>query len=351
MHYWAKSGVVASLLLTGCSLFQSEQAETRQAEPATVELKIPEGLQRPARPGQYDIPAVAAEEGITSTRVPSLILATASSSRVEEGEKLPRVWFERTEYTNDLVPFLQQQIDKYFSEQQVSVQSTSDNLRYETDWIKRYDQTGFWFWKSQEPRDQARYLLVLEPRPHGRTSSLTVRMLEHEYFMPGAGLSAAERRSMEIDLLNQFINTVAVTEIEIARANRSREPEMTLEAGMNAEGQPALLTAQSVDVTWTLLEQLFPDVGLAVTDMNRSALTYYVNYARPERGFWSRLWGSESVQALPLADGSYQIVLSRQNGGTAISFRDAEGKTLAPDVVNSLYDPLVAAVRSARIEL
>ncbi|MDX3773721.1 outer membrane protein assembly factor BamC [Chromatiaceae bacterium AAb-1] len=351
MHYWAKSVVVASILLTGCSLFSSDQVESSRNEPSAVDLKIPQGLSSPARPGQYDIPPVAAEPSAVTTRAPALILATAASSRIEEEEKLARVWFERNEYTDDLVPFVQQNISSFFSQQNTSVQTSSDGLRYETDWITQYDETGFWFWKSQQPREQARYLLNIEPRPHGRTASLTVKMLEHQYFQQGGALNSADQRRQEIDLLNQVINAVAVTEVEIARANRAREPEMTLEAGMDASGNAVLLTAQSVDVAWTQLEQLFPALNLAVTDINRSVLTYYVTYSKPERGFWSRLWGSATMPELPLAEGDYQVVLSRNGNGAAISFRDNEGQLLPANVINELYDPIVSAVRSARIEL
>lgn len=354
MQNWAKSCVVASVLLSGCSLFKSEPSANQvNAEPALQELKIPEGLQAPKKPGLYDIPAVRADKNThLEKRPPTLILATAPSSRLEEEEKQVRVWFERNEQTGDLVPFLQQNIQAFADNQHIELQNISDDgLVYETGWITRTTESGFWFWKSQQPTDQARYKLALEPRPHGRTSALTVTMLEHQFFEPEYQLTPDGTKRYEIELLNLLINEVAVTETAIARANKAKTHDVTLESGLDKDGAPALLTEQSIDVAWTQIELLFAELGVEVTDMNRSVFTYYLSYTKPERSFWSKIWGKAGTPALPIADGEYQVVLSRHGTGTAISFRDKDGELLPAETVVAMYDPFVEASRTARLEL
>src|SRR5690606_24417170 len=141
-------------------------------------LKVPTGLQHPAKPGQYDIPASKQTDTAISERSPALILATAASSRVEEGEKQAQVRFDRTDVTGDLVAFLQQMLQKQFTEQNVALTAVDENnLIFTTDWISAYQEQGFWFWSSTSVVDRARYTLILDPKPHGRSATLEVKML------------------------------------------------------------------------------------------------------------------------------------------------------------------------------
>ncbi|MDX1391441.1 MAG: outer membrane protein assembly factor BamC [Rheinheimera sp.] len=353
MQQWVKGSVVASILLTGCSLFQTEQTETdvKTETNGVAVLQVPTGLQQPAKPGKFDIPPTAAQHSTTDTRSPALVLATASSSRVEEGDKLVRVWFDRNDYTGELVPFLQQMLQAQFAEQGVELQQDDSGLSFTTGWISRFEDNGFWFWSSAEQTEQARFRIVIEPKPHGRSASMTVTMLEHQYFTDEAKLTAQSTQRQEAALLNQIIDRVGKQEITIARANKSKAPDVFLEPGMDAEGNPALLTTQPIDVTWSQLESLFDALNMTVTDKNRSIYTYYVDYEQPQQGMWSKFWGSEAKPVLPVANGEYQLVLTRAGKHTAISLRDNSGAHLAAETVVALYEPFVQAIKMARVEL
>lgn len=354
MHYWKKSCITLSLttfLLSGCSVFKDEPDSRVQRQ--QVNLEIPADLATPRQPGKYDIPKsdeVAAE---VADKSPVLVLATASSSRItDEAEKLARVMFERNDLTGDLIPFLQTQLANYFSEKNIQLNATDEaNLNYETGWIKRYNTEGFWFWQDEQQVDEARYTITIEPRPHGRTAIVTVSLKEHRFFDKQGQLTIAAARDHEVNLLNGIINQVAVAEIETAVANRDRVPDVGLEPGLNSAGEPAFITPQSIDVTWSQLEAVFEQLNVTVNDINRSAFTYYVSYSKPSRGMWSAMMGREPPPVLPIADSDYQIVLQRSAGGTMINLLSKEGKPLAPDVIVAAYEPFVAAIRAAKVEL
>lgn len=354
MHYWKKSCItvsVAAIVLSGCSLFKAEP-DTR-AQRQQVNLSIPADLNTPRQPGKYDIPPSQGAGGEIADKSPVLVLATASSSRItDEAEKRARVMFERNDLTGDLLPFLTAQIKEYFAAESVDVKATdSENLQFETSWIKRFQTKGFWFWQDASQLDEARYAISIEPRPHGRTAIVSVTLLEHRYFDQQAKLTEAEARDNEVELLNGLINQVAVAEIETAIANRDRPTEVGLEPGMNSAGEPALITQQSIDVTWSQLEPVFEQLNFSVNDINRSAYTYYVSYSKPDRGIWSSLMGKEPPPVMPIADGDYQIVLERVAGGTAINLLSKEGVPLTADTIVAAYDPFVAAIRAAKVEL
>lgn len=352
MHYWAKSSIAVSVLLAGCSMFDGSQGDVAAPQRSVESIKVPAGLQQPARPGQFDIPATDSTVSGMDIKSPSLVLATASSSRVEEGERLARVWFDRNDFTGELLPFLQQVLIAQFAEQGVSLQQTDDKgLEYKTGWIKRSDETGIWFWTSVSDTEQARFKLLFEPRPHGRSASLTVTMLEHEYFVPENKLAGREAHRQEVALLNQIIDRVGKEEIVVAMANKSKAPDVSVEPGLDSDGNPALLSSQSVDVVWPQLESVFSALNLSVTDMDRSVFTYYLNYQKTKQGFWSSIWGNATPIPLPLLEGEYQLVLKRNDNGTAMIFQNSNGQPLSAEMVLAIHDPFVQAVRQARVEL
>ena len=352
MQQWVKGSVVASILLSGCSLMSTEQATDKTSESEFTALKVPAGLDKPAAPGQFDIPPAKTPPVAAEIRSPALVLATAASSRVDEGEKLARVWFDRNDFTGDLLPFLQQILRKQFTEQGIELtQTDTQGLSYTTGWITRSEEEGFWFWQSSEKTAQARFKLVFEPRPHGRSVSLTVSMLEHQYFSEQGRLAGRAAQRQEVALLNQIIDRVGKEEIVIALANKSKVPDVSLEPGFDAAGNPVMLSSQSIDVVWSQLETVFDVLNFAVTDINRSVYTYYVSYEQPAQGFWGNLWGTEKPLLMPLAAGDYQWVLQRQGDGTALSLRDANGVVLAPQQVLDSYQPFVQAVQRAKVEL
>lgn len=351
MQHWVKSSLVASVLLSGCSLFSTQQPTQDESSKGVSSLKVPAGLAQPAQPAQFDIPDASTAQAETDTRSPALVLATASSSRVEEGDKLSRVWFDRNDYTGDLVPFLQQMLQAQFAEQGVTLDADDTGLVYTTGWISRSEEQGFWFWQSVQQTEQARFTIRIEPRPHGRSASMTVTMLEHQYFNEDAKLVGRAAQRQEVALLNQIIDRIGKEEIIIAQANKAKAPDVALEPGMDANGNAALLSPQPIDVVWSQLEAVFTELNLEVTDMNRSAFTYYLNYTRQEPGLWSSIWGADEKPVLPVADGEYQLVLSRVAQQTAISLRDKDGAELTAETVLALHQPFVEAIRLARVEL
>jgi outer membrane protein assembly factor BamC len=349
---WAKGFVTISVLLSGCAIFEKEAPENHRAE--QIELKIPAGLAVPNQPSAYDIPQIQTSGAAqVDKKSPTLILATATSSRLDEEEKQARVWFERNDYTGDLLPFVQNQLQAFFASQEIGLTQTDEQgLVYQTDWIKRSKSSGFWFWKEEQAVDQLRYQIELAPRPHGRTLSATVTLLEHQFFDAGTPLNAQEAKAAEVNLLNRLINQVAITEVQIARELRQQVAAVSLEPGLDNAGNPALLSTQPIDVTWSQLEVLFGELNLTVTDFDRSVFTYFVNYTRPERSIWRAVTFRDAPLGLPLDDGDYQLVLSKTaNNGTAISWLNKNGEALSPAQVAALLDPVVAAIRASGAEL
>jgi uncharacterized lipoprotein len=354
VQYWIPASLVASLFISGCSLFPEDVIEQSKVETKPVaELKIPAGLMAAKKPAQFDIPP-APDAPVTEVELksPMQVLALATNSRVEEEEKEARIWFERSEFTGELLPYLKQNLLDFGTEKQIEITPKGqDGLMYETGWVSRFEEEGFWFWKSQIEKEQSRFLIKLEPKTHGRSVGVKVQLLEHRFIDSDNKLSAIAQKREEVYFLNRLVDKIATVELAQIKLKKAQSRQITLTTGFDAEGNAAMLTGQSIDMAWSQLELLFEQNGFVVNDLNRTNYTFFLSYKEPDTGFWDSLWSSDEIIAVPLAAGDYQLVLAKSDVGTSLSWRDSSGKILSADKVNSLYQALVKIVRKNNIEL
>jgi outer membrane protein assembly factor BamC len=354
VQYWIPASLVASLFISGCSLMPDLFTEQTKAEAKPVtELKTPAGLAPAKRPAQFDIPpAPNAPQTEVELKSPMQVLALATNSRVEEEEKEARIWFERTEFTGDLLPYLQQNVKDFGNEKQIEItQKDQQGLQYETGWISRFEEEGFWFWKTQVEKEQSRFLIQFEPKPHGRTVALRVQLLDHRFTGEQRQLSAIAQKREEVYFLNRLIDKVATVELAQIKKKKEQSRQITLTTGFDEQGNAAMLTGQPIDNAWAQLEQLFEQNGFTVNDLNRTSYTFFLSYKKPETGFWDSLWSSDKVIELPIAQGDYQLVLSKTDLGTTLSWRDSTGAILPAVKVNELHQALVEILKKNNIEL
>lgn len=353
MHYWISGSVLATLLLSGCSLWTTPETTTATEIKKINELSIPKGLITPKKPSQFDIPATVAAGSrgeAVELRAPMQVLAVSTNARVEEDDKEVRVFFERNEFTGDLMPYLTSNLQNFFTQNEIKVTADGNN-GWQTDWISQYEESGFWFWKSQELSQQSKFQIMLEPKTHGRTAALRVVMLQHQYSQAEQPITAIAQRREEVHFLNRMIDHLATIEMEKIRAAKASQPDVLLTRAVNEKDEAVLLTTQPIDVTWNQLELLFEQVSLTVTDLNRTEYVYYVKFTKPDAGFWGSIWGGTEQPVLPIAEGEYQLHLSKTDKGTAIKWRDKDGTALTQEQVYAIYDVFVAAIREAKLEL
>ena len=353
MHYWIPGTVFATLLLSGCSLWTAPETTQAEAKPSVKELAVPVGLKAPKTPAQYDIPAkvaAGARGENMELRAPMQVLAVSTNARVEEDDKEVRVYFERNEYTGDLMPFLTTNIGQFFAEQNIELTKTNE-MRWQSGWVSEYEETGWWWWKSDSLTQESRFFIEFEPRTHGRTVAVKVQLAEHKYADSEQKISPIAQRREEVHFLNKLIDKVATVELARIQAEKAKLPDVLLTRATNDKNEAVLLTTQSIEVAWTQLELLFEQLSLEVTDLNRTDYIYYVTYTKPEAGFWGSIWGGEEQPALPIAEGEYQLVLSTTDKGTAIKWRDKAGNALDQTTVDGIYEVFVAAIRHTKVEL
>ncbi|WP_306523838.1 outer membrane protein assembly factor BamC [Rheinheimera sp.] len=353
MHYWIPGTVFATLLLSGCSLWTAPETTTAQTKSNVKELAVPVGLKAPKTPAQYDIPAKVAA-GVRGDdmelRAPMQVLAVSTNARVEEDDKEVRVFFERNEFTGDLMPFLTSNITDFFAEQKIELTKTSATS-WQSGWVSEYEETGWWWWKSESLTQESRFNIEFEPRTHGRTVAVKVQLAGHKYADSAKTITPIAQRREEVHFLNRIIDKVATVELARIQEAKAKLPDVLLTRATNDKNEAVLLTTQSLEVAWTQLELLFEHLSLQVSDLNRTDYVYYVTFTKPEAGFWDALWGSEEQPVLPIAEGEYQLALSKTDKGTAIKWRDKNGNALDQATVDAIYEVFVATIRKTKVEL
>lgn len=351
MHYWIPGAVAAALMLSGCSLWPA--AETEKVEQQRIaELKIPQGLKAARRPAQYDLPAKVSgqtDPQALDLRAPMQVLAIATNARVEEEEKDARVWFERTEMTGELTPYLSKNLTEFLQQNQVELKSAGAN-RFETGWVQQFTETGWWFWKSNELAQESRFAVTLEPRTHGRAVGVKVDLLETRYTDASKQLTPIAQRREEVNFLNRYIDHVATIELAAIRLAQANKPDLLLSQAVNEQQQPVLLTKQTIDLAWSQLELLFEKIGLEVSDLNQSDYVYFLKYQKAEEGFWSSLW-SDDKPTLPLGAGEYQLKLTKADEGTILTLTDKDGKSLDQATMDQVFQVFADAIRQNKLEL
>lgn len=353
MQYWIPGTLVATLFLTGCSMLGFEKTEQAVDEQRIAELQIPQGLATPRKPGQYDLPkqVAAGERGeALDLRPPVQILAVATNSSVDEEDKSVRVWFERSEYTGELLPYLQTNLATFFKNNAIEF-AGANSLQLTTGWVQQFEETGFWFWKDQALTQQTKFVVTLEPKPHGRTVGISVQLVSVKYEDPEQKLTTVAQRREEAHFLNRLVDHIATVELAAIREAKAKLPDVQLTRAQSTAGAAVLLTKSSIDTAWSQLEVLLEQLSLEVTDLNRTDYLYFVKFTKPESGLWDSIWGNNEAQVLPIAEAEYQVKLLKSEQGTIIQFNDAQGKPLDAATMDAIYPVLVETIRTNKIEL
>lgn len=354
MQYWIPASLIASLFISGCSLFPEDVAEQGSVESKPLaELKVPAGLAAAKKPAQFDIPP-APNAPVTDVELksPMQVLALATNSRVDEEEKEARIWFERSEFTGELLPYLRKNLLDFGKEKQIEItQKDQEGLVFESGWVSRFEEEGFWLWKDMVEKEQSRFLIVFEPKTHGRTVGVKVQLLDHRFIENDNKLSAIAQKREEVYFLNRVVDKVATVELAQIKMKKAQSRQVTLTTGFDADGNAVMITGQPIDSAWTQLELMFEQNGFTVTDLDRTKYVFFLTYQEPETGFWDSLWSSEETIVVPLAAGDYQLALKKSEIGTSLIWRDSSGKELSADQVSDLQQALVKIIRKDNIEL
>jgi len=326
-----------SVSIAACSSVSNKQAnggfEYAKKDEVSA-ITIPDSLQKPVQKHDFSIPAVEANGPIgedMDIRAPSLVLPIAAATRVEGNDGDAKVWFDQVLDDKDLLDFIRSIIEQEAKEDNVELFSVNaDKTVLDSSWYINQKESGVIF-KDIDETVKVRFRYSLASKTHGRSVSVQVDAIEYmkeDESGTTTEMNPIDKHRAEIAMLNLIIGEVDYKYRELKRENILMKAKQNLVSlGTNPNNEPAYVVDMEIDSLWTNMPLFFADYGFNTTDLNESKNVYYVDFMKPDAGFWDSLWGDDKPQ-LDLAEGKYRFDLDDVDGKTAVTLLDDEGAAL-----------------------
>jgi outer membrane protein assembly factor BamC len=361
-----------SLTLSACSSVDSKRAQGSFDYAKKQESKafiVPQELDKPAKNKEFLITNKINNQGSIGNevdiRAPSLVLPIAASSRVITDSQDAIIWFDKALEDKDLLVFLKDALASQLSSDGVSyelVQSSTHDVAgsqsqskteiYESDWYHNEVETG-WLFTDIESSTSLRFRYEFFLKPHGRSASLNVSLVDYLKTDSNGGSKTADpidKHRAEILMLNEIVAQVDYNYRAKQRENRLMRANQKLVAiGENKEGEPAYIVELGIDNLWDNMPIFFEKHGFTINDLNETNKIYYVTFAKPEISIWDSIWGDESP-IIEVSDAKYQFVLAPlgdKNEKTSVSIYNVDGEPLPLETLERVF-PVVEAGLSFR---
>jgi outer membrane protein assembly factor BamC len=322
-----------------------DYAKTKEPAP----LKVPASLVKPTAQNKYLIASEINKQGPVGDkmdiRAPSLVLPVAAGTRVEIKEPGTKIWFDQVLDNQALEPFVVNAIEQELLANQSSLLSKDDQQkRYQSDWIAKSTEQGFWLWKSTYLLNKMKFQFELETKPHGRSVAVIVNLTDYQVGIneedePSGDtiLDPIDKQRAEVAMLNAVVGQVDYQyRLQQQQKRELKASQRLVSVTQNNKGEPAYLVEMEMDSLWSNLPLFFEHYGFTITDLNETKKIYYVDYVKPKAGFWTSLWGDEPV-TIDIADGKYLFDLSEQGENSFVTISDGAGAVLSHETLNAIF--------------
>lgn len=361
---------VISFTLSACSSVDSKRAQgdfdyaTKQE---SKELIVPENLDKLAVQPKYKINKNINYKGPVGKkmdiRAPSLVLPLAASSRIVTDTSDAVIWFDKVIEDQDLLDFIRNSLIGQLKSDEVSydkinLTSSDDNKKagttevFESKWYHNEVETG-WLFKDVEISTSMRFRYELFLKPHGRSISLKVALIDYMKTDLEGGtkiIDPIDKQRAEMAMLNQVISQVDYDYRLQQRENRlMRANQKLVTMGENNASQAAYIIEMGLDNLWDNMPIFFEKHGFTITDLNESDKIYYVDFVKPDTSIWDSIWGDD-LPVIDVDDAKYQFILAPvgdKNQKTSVTINNADGQPLSTDVLERIF-PVVEAGLSFR---
>lgn len=345
--------ICAAIALSACSSPGSRERTSgdykyMEAKQKSVDLKVPEELDRPKRSNRYDLPnlnssssnnVIIGEE--ISIASPRLVLPLVTGSHVEEGIEGATVMFDQVDDSTSLDKTIWDKVLAYLEQNNIGVESFDREANVlSTDWVISVSELeSSWYDLSSEYVEQAKkFKLTLDVAPHGRTASLSNEIIDYideEGEASLASMDPISKRTNEVEFLNYIIEEYDFG-VRLARSERIAKIRdgFNSELGFNADGDSAVLIDASYNDAWPRLLLVLRKMGFDVIDLDQSSGIMFVTYNGSEDGFWSSLFAKEG---LPLKEDNYRLFVQRAGQRTSLTFKDNDNVVFNPRQLSDIF--------------
>ena len=319
--------------------------------PEAKELKVVNGMKTPEKQKEFEINNNINHKGSigedVDVRAPTLVLPLAAASRVIPESEDAIIWFDQVLEKKDLLAFIKLAIKSQLSVDNVNLNTLDETVHlYESDWFHKEKESG-WLFTSIESAESMRFRYQLEQKPHGRSVSLRVALVDYMKTDERGGakeVNLIDKQRAEVSMLNEIIAQVDyMYRLEERELRIQQVNQKIVSIGENTQSEPAYIIDMKLDHLWSNLPSFFEKHGFTMTDLNESKKIYFVDFVRPDLSVWDKIWGDE-VPVIDIDDAKYQFVLSESDNKTAVTIYNADGNVLPVETLNRVFDVVEAGL-------
>ena len=345
---------LVAVAVASCSSARNNQASgdfdyANKSEPKAI--VVPADLAKPDVKDDFTIISSDKVSGPIGNKVdvraPSLVLPIATSSRVIPESSEAIIWFDKVLEEENLLEFITTAVKDQLIEDDVAIRTESeDGLSLETDWYHKEKESGVVI-TSIEQAESLRYRFDLAAKPHGRSVSLQVSLIEYMKTDPQGGTKVVDpidQQRAEMAMLNQVTSLIDYKYRLQQRENRlMRANQKLVTIGENPEGEAAYIVEMESDLLWSNLPIFFEHHGFKIADLNETKKIYYVDFVKPDISLWDKIWGDDKP-VIELQDQRYQFALSDISEQTALTIYRADGEVVSAELLEAIFPVMEPAL-------
>lgn len=362
--------------LASCSSVSHKQANgdfDYQNKPEANELVVPDSLTKPKQSKDFFVTNDINHQGpigeAMDIRGPSLVMPVAASSRVVDESGIAIIWFDKVLEDKNLLDFIEAVVINQLNEDGVSHQYIQEDLEVtlsnviegatslkettiaregiktaiiESGWYHSEVEEG-WIFSDLELSKSLRFRYQLLAKPHGRSVSLRVSLVDFLQTDESGGsnfLGPIDKQRAEKAMLNELIAAVDYSYRVQQQSDRLERANQKLVAlAKNQQDEHAYSVEMALEDLWGNMPIFFEKHGFTITDLNEDKKIYYVDFVKPESNVWDSIWGDD-VPTIDVSDAHYQFVLSpadELNQKSIVTIYNAAGEPLPFDTLERIF--------------
>ena len=359
--------VITATLLTACSSLEEREVASGSfeyiKEQPGQKMEIPDDVDSPNFNDAFKLPNLGEDAPLNamgkdlSVQSPALVLPVVAGSHIEDGSKNAIVWFDQVDDTLPLDTAIWNSLIRFLETESIGVEMFDKHKqRLITDWVVMYEseETKWYSWSSSERTVGQRFEFSLNKKPHGRTASLSVELLDYKEKLDAQSIEITQvkdKRRNEVNILNQVVKNYEF-ETKVADVKRFRQIRegLQMELGFNSDGEPAFVVAADYDITWPRLLLVLRKLGFDVKDYDKTNGLLFVKYNGAEDGWWSNIWSSDKNQ-MDLDPEEYRIKVGSLGEKTSITLLDDDSNSFPVNKLTDLYPAFLKTMSADDLDI
>ncbi|MCO4320486.1 outer membrane protein assembly factor BamC [Aliidiomarina quisquiliarum] len=293
-------------------------------------------------------PALGAEVGI---RPPMQVIAAAPGSRIEEGLRESRIYFDAIDGVANLKDsiwgHLIQVVEAFDTPYIADEEQGLIRLERFHHVVSSSRKSGFFNLLSNNRLEQASEQAIelrLTMASHGRSGELEAKLIDPAFFVDNQPQKLPMNfiRSFEADVLND----VSIAMERTYRSDRAAftQKVVAVSLGTTGTGNAAFTLSTDFNSVWVLLPEVFQKLNFVVDDLNQSEGMYYVSYEPFGKRRWYHalaFWKKSQTGDLNLKNGTEVTFGVDEVSGTVYLTPQIDGVPLTAEVL-AQWLPMVA---------